>query len=230
MSFDLRTGKPVWMMGRPRLAKHKKLRKNIRSDVVVVGGGISGALMAYRLTNLGMQVTLIDSRTIGAGSTTASTAILSYEADVNLGELIEKIGRTPAVRAYRAGIEAIDLIGKMVKSLDDRCDFRRTQSLYLASSRKDVKLLERECAVRQKYKFRVRLLASEELSAKYGLNAQQELDQEIIALTSELARLKRERAPLALTLTFLLTHSAHVAAQLRATHPVFPPPLFGVAR
>jgi len=172
MSFDLRTGKPVWMMGRPRLAKHKKLKKNIRSDVVVVGGGISGALMAYRLTNLGMQVTLIDSRTIGAGSTAASTAILSYEADVNLGELIEKIGRTPAVRAYRAGIEAIDLIGKMVRRLDDRCNFRRTQSLYLASSRKDVKLLERECAVRQKYKFRVRLLASEELSAKYGLNAQ----------------------------------------------------------
>jgi cell division protein FtsB len=31
-------------------------------------------------------------------------------------------------------------------------------------------------------------------TGKYGLNAQQELDQEIIALTSELARLKRERA------------------------------------
>src|SRR5262244_397962 len=31
-------------------------------------------------------------------------------------------------------------------------------------------------------------------TGKYGLNARQELDQEIIALTSELARLKRERA------------------------------------
>ena len=31
-------------------------------------------------------------------------------------------------------------------------------------------------------------------TGKYGLNAQQELDQEIISLTSELARLKRERA------------------------------------
>jgi cell division protein FtsB len=31
-------------------------------------------------------------------------------------------------------------------------------------------------------------------TGKYGLNAQQELDQEIIALTSELARLKKERA------------------------------------
>ena len=31
-------------------------------------------------------------------------------------------------------------------------------------------------------------------TGRYGLNSQQELDQEIIALTSELARLKRERA------------------------------------
>ena len=31
-------------------------------------------------------------------------------------------------------------------------------------------------------------------TGRYGLNAQQELDQEIIALTSELARLKKERA------------------------------------
>jgi len=31
-------------------------------------------------------------------------------------------------------------------------------------------------------------------TGKYGLNAQQELDQEIVALTSELARLKQERA------------------------------------
>ncbi len=31
-------------------------------------------------------------------------------------------------------------------------------------------------------------------TGRYGLNARQELDQEIIALTSELARLKQERA------------------------------------
>src|SRR5262249_4262371 len=31
-------------------------------------------------------------------------------------------------------------------------------------------------------------------TGKYGLNARQELDQEIVALTAELARLKRERA------------------------------------
>ena len=38
-------------------------------------------------------------------------------------------------------------------------------------------------------------------TGKYGLNARQDLDQEIIALTSELARLKKERAEATITPT-----------------------------
>jgi glycine/D-amino acid oxidase-like deaminating enzyme len=171
MSLDLRTGKPVWSINKPRIARHKKLRKNIRSEVVVVGGGISGALIAHKLTDLGMQVTIVDSRKIGAGSTSASTAILSYEADVNLGELIKKIGRRTAVRAYRAGIEAIESIGETIKTLDDSCNFQKRRSLYLASSRRDVKLLERECKSRRRNKFRVKLLQKSQLATLFSLDA-----------------------------------------------------------
>jgi glycine/D-amino acid oxidase-like deaminating enzyme len=171
MSLDLRTGKPVWSINKPRIARHKKLMRNIRSDVVVVGGGISGALIAHRLTNLGMRVTIIDSRKIGAGSTAASTAILSYEADVNLGDLIKKIGKRPGVRAYRAGIEAIESIGETIKTLDDPCDFKKRRSLYLASNHRDVKLLEREFKTRQKNKFNVRLLPEQQLATRFSLRA-----------------------------------------------------------
>jgi glycine/D-amino acid oxidase-like deaminating enzyme len=171
MSLDLRTGTPVWIIEKHRFARHQKLTKNIRSEVVVVGGGISGALVAHRLTDLGMQVTIVDSRTIGAGSTAASTAILSYEADVNLGDLIKRIGRRSAVRAYRAGVAAIDSIGEAIKTLDDSCDFKKRRSLYLASNRKDVKLLERECKTRQKNNFNVRLLPRHEVSTLFSLEA-----------------------------------------------------------
>src|SRR6202161_4738510 len=171
MSLDLRTGRPVWAIHKPRTARHSKLAKNIRSDVVVIGGGISGALIAHSLTNLGMQVTIIEGRKIGAGSTAASTAILSYEADVNLGELIKKFGRRAAVRAYRAGVEAIDSIGRTIKTLDDSCDFKKRRSLYLASSRRDIKLLEREFKTRQKNKFNVKLLQRNQLASLFLLDA-----------------------------------------------------------
>jgi cell division protein FtsB len=44
-------------------------------------------------------------------------------------------------------------------------------------------------------------------TGKYGLNARQELDQEIVALTSELARLKRERADSAQRVSLLRSES-----------------------
>jgi len=101
----------------------------------------------------------------------ASTAILSYEADVNLFELIKQIGEHPAVRAYKMGIEAINSIGETVKMLDDPCDFRRRKSLYLASSLKDVKMMRRECRSRQRYGFNVELLERKELHELFSLNA-----------------------------------------------------------
>jgi glycine/D-amino acid oxidase-like deaminating enzyme len=172
MSLNLRSGKPVWMMRKPRIERHPTVSENIRGEVVVIGGGISGALMAHRLVNLGMDVTLIDARKIGAGSTAASTAILSYEADVNLGELIKKIGKRDAVRAYQAGVEAIGEIGRLTKKLDDRCDFRKRRSLYLASSEEDVKLLQREFEVRRRNGFEVEMVGREELWERFGLNAE----------------------------------------------------------
>jgi hypothetical protein len=92
------------------------------------------------------------------GSTMASTAILSYDPDVHLIDLISQLGQRSAVRAYRAGIEALDWLEQMIKTLDDSCDFRRRESSYLASNRKHAGIVRRECEVRQKHNFGVELL------------------------------------------------------------------------
>jgi len=171
MSLDLRTGRPVWLIGRQRIAGHRKLAKNIRSEVAVVGGGVSGALIAHRPVSLEKQVITVDSRDVGMGSTMASTAILSYEPDVHLIDLIAQIGQRPAVRAYRAGIEALDSLEQTIKTLDDSCDFRRRESIYLASNRSMPRIVRRECATRQKHNFKVELLTRRELAKSYSLRA-----------------------------------------------------------
>jgi glycine/D-amino acid oxidase-like deaminating enzyme len=161
----------VWLINRKQIAGHRKLAKNIRSEVAVVGGGVSGALIAHRLVSLGMQVIVVDSRDIGMGSTMASTAILSYEPDVHLIDLISRIGQRSAVRVYRAGIEALDSLEQTIKALDNSCDFRRRESLYLASNRKDALIVRRECEVRQKHNFKVELLTRDKLAKSYSLHA-----------------------------------------------------------
>jgi glycine/D-amino acid oxidase-like deaminating enzyme len=83
-----------------------------------VGGGVSGALIAHNLASLGKRVVIVDGRDVGMGSTMASTAILSYEPDVHLIDLISKIGRRSAVRAYRAGLDAPESLEQTIKTLD----------------------------------------------------------------------------------------------------------------
>ena len=168
MSLDLRTGRPVWLLNEKRITGHRKLAKDIRCEVAVVGGGVSGALIAHRLVNSGRQVIIVDTRDIGLGSTMASTAILSYEPDVHLIDLISQIGKRSAVRAYRAGLEALDSLEQTIKTLDDTCDFRRRESLYLASNRKDARMVRRECETRQKHDFKVELLTRRELAKSYS--------------------------------------------------------------
>ncbi len=53
----------------------------------MIGAGISGALIAERLTDDGLDIVMIDRRGPLAGSTTASTALLQYELDVPLSRL-----------------------------------------------------------------------------------------------------------------------------------------------
>jgi glycine/D-amino acid oxidase-like deaminating enzyme len=136
-----------------------------------VGGGVSGALIARRLVNLGMEVIIVDSRDVGMGSAMASTAILSYEPDVHLIDLISQIGKRAAVRAYRAGLEALESLEKTIETLGESCDFRRRESLYLASNRKDTRIVRRECATRIKHGFKVELLTCRQLGDSYSLRA-----------------------------------------------------------
>jgi glycine/D-amino acid oxidase-like deaminating enzyme len=171
VGIDLRTGQTVWNINPPHLRRHSKLTKDMRTEILVIGAGISGALISQSLTQLGMEVVTIDRRDIGKGSTTASTAMLSYEADLNLIDLIRKRGKKNAVRAYELGVEAIDAIEATVKTLDDASDFRRKRSLYLASSKRDVPMLRREFHVRKQNNFSVELLGRSEISTRYRIDA-----------------------------------------------------------
>ncbi|HTU26357.1 MAG TPA: FAD-binding oxidoreductase [Pirellulales bacterium] len=139
------------------------LEGDARCDVAVLGGGITGALVAYRLVAEGVDTVLIDKRELGTGSTAASTGLLQYEIDTPLVDLVEMVGERRAVHAYRRGLEAIDEIEQLVAELGDPCGFRRRESLYFASHFWHAGRLRREAECRQRHGFDVELLDADEL-------------------------------------------------------------------
>jgi glycine/D-amino acid oxidase-like deaminating enzyme len=126
------------------------LTRDRRCDVVVIGAGISGALVADALTGRGLSVIAIDRRHPAHGSTSASTALLQYELDQHLVDLIDELGRERAVDAYRGCLEGVRNLGRLARQLDEDVGFCRRPSLYYASRARDVGALRREAAARQR--------------------------------------------------------------------------------
>ena len=93
---DLKSGLPVWLVKRPLKLKIETSLGRTSTDVLVVGTGISGALVADALMQAGYSVLALDRREPMSGSTPASTTLLQFELDTSLVELSRKIGKSDA--------------------------------------------------------------------------------------------------------------------------------------
>jgi glycine/D-amino acid oxidase-like deaminating enzyme len=169
--MDLHTGPPFWLVRDGLPATYPALRQNASADVVVLGAGITGALVAYELVNAGADVIVIDRADVASGSSAATSGLLLYDTDASLEELIPSVGAAGAARVYQLGLQAIDKIERLTQSLDNPCGFARRQSLYLASRRRHVSALKRECEHRQKLGLDVAFLAPADLESRYSFSA-----------------------------------------------------------
>ncbi len=168
--MNLHSSYPFWLAKNGLPFDYPKVEESTSADVVIMGGGISGALVAYHLINAGVNCMLIDARTIGLGSTCASTSLLQYEIDTPLCELIDKAGLKNAVRAYQLCAEAIDKLGKIAKKIKFT-DFEFNQSLYYAAFKKDLFFLKEEFNARKENGFDVDFLDKRVLKKQFSIDA-----------------------------------------------------------
>ena len=166
--MDLTTGVPFWLVRDGLTATYPKLNEDRRCDVAVIGGGITGAMVSQRFAEEGLHTVLLEGREMGYGSTGSSTALLQYELDTHLVDLAERIGTEAAQRCYRLCVEAVEGIGRLAEAIGAETDYRRRSSLYLASHRRDAKLLERERRARREIGIEVDLLSPSEIRSRYA--------------------------------------------------------------
>ena len=166
------------------------------ADVVVVGAGITGALVADALSEAGLHVVVIDRRLPTSGSTAVSTALLQYDLDTELQELIDLVGERDAVRAYQLSVGALHTLDQLTQSLPDRCGFAWQTSLYLASTRRHTARLQQEAAVRQRAGLDVEFCDQAAITAGYGVPSHGALRTKVAAVVDpvRLARALLARA------------------------------------
>jgi glycine/D-amino acid oxidase-like deaminating enzyme len=166
--MDLTSGTPLWptLVGLP--AVYPRLRQDLRCDVAVIGGGITGALVAHRFALAGIHTVLVEADEIAHGSTAATTALIQYEIDTHLTELIDRVGADPAARSYQLCLEAVRGIETLATSGGDGCGWRSTRSLYLGTRRRDRHGLEQELVARRAAGIEVDYLTERDIRQRFS--------------------------------------------------------------
>jgi len=165
----LRSNESYWLLKNGIINSYPSLRKDISCDVLIVGGGITGSLMAFQLCSEGYKTVLIDKRDVSMGSTSATTSLLQYELDKPLYSLIDLVGEQAAVSTYQQGVQAIQKLEGIVKSLNIACDYETKKSLFVARTDNDVQWLTLEFECRKKFNFEVRWLTKAQLLSEFGV-------------------------------------------------------------
>jgi len=167
--LDLRSGRPVWLAYRVPTVPAGRLDRDVKTDVVIVGMGISGAMIAESLTARGHSVIAIDRRGAIRGSTAATTALVAFEIDQPLIRLSELIGHAGAEQAWRRSRLSIGNIEGRIATLEIRCDLARVPSLYLAGNAMAPRELDEEAEARRSAGIAADYLSRKHLRERFGI-------------------------------------------------------------
>ena len=161
---------PFWAVNNGLPTNYPSLQRDVACDAIVIGGGITGALVAIHLTEAGVKTAVLDKRDIGTGSTSGSTALLQYEIDVPLRELIKKRGAAAAVRSYQLCRNAIGKLERLVSRLKIECGFERKPSLFLARYQREIPELQEELQLRRKMGIELEFYDASALRARFSFS------------------------------------------------------------
>ncbi len=102
------------------------LKQDTKTDVLVIGGGITGILCAYMLQRAGVDYILVEAARICDGITKNTTAKITLQHGLIYDKLIRTFGPDHAGLYAKANMEALEQYREICKTID--CDFEKRDS------------------------------------------------------------------------------------------------------
>lgn len=133
----------IWENKKQKKAKIDKLI-DLETDILIIGGGITGISTAYFLMDSDQKVTLIDKGSIGMGVTSKTTAKLNYLQGIIYQELEKSFDRKISKLYFDSQIEAIELVRKIIKKEKIDCDLEKCDSFIFTKEDKGIKKINAE--------------------------------------------------------------------------------------
>ena len=164
---NIHSGQSLWEHLRAPGAPQRSLTRDLDTEILVVGAGITGAMIADVLCEAGFETTVVERRRATHGATAASTALVQYEIDTPLRELARKIGHRNAVRAWRRSRLAVLSLKAHLHEAEIPSTSRNT--LFLAGNKLDSGALALEARARIAAGLETVVLSRAALKQRFGI-------------------------------------------------------------
>ena len=126
----------IWAKG-VTLPAFPKLEQNLKTEVLIIGGGLTGLLCAWQLQQAGVDYVLVEADAIMHGTSRNTTAKLTSQHGFLYHKLLRRFGPEKARQYYLANEAALAGYREMARSID--CDFETQDNyIYATASTKDL--------------------------------------------------------------------------------------------
>ena len=122
------------------LPRFDPLDGDLKTDVLVIGGGLTGLLCAHQLTRAGVDCALVEADRLCGGVTGNTTAKLTFQHGLIYARLLREFGPERARLYLEANREALGKYRELCRDID--CDFEERDSYVYALT--DRRKLDRE--------------------------------------------------------------------------------------
>ncbi len=125
----------VWNNGES-IKEFPSLSGEIKTDVLIIGGGMCGILCAYFLKQAGVDCVVSEADRVCGGVTRGTTAKITLQHGLIYQKIIKKYGKDIASLYLESQKKALEAFQKMAQSID--CDFELCDSFVYSTSDREI--------------------------------------------------------------------------------------------
>lgn len=149
----------------------KILNENIKTDILIIGGGITGISTALYLKNKNLNITLIEANEIGSGATLNTTGKITFLQGLIYHKLENIFDFNTSLKYLQSQLEAINLIKQNINKYNIDCDYQENSSYVYTNNDNEIKefLKEQEFLDKANLNYKIINKLPNNLPCKYGI-------------------------------------------------------------
>lgn len=145
--------------------KIQQLNRDLKVDIAIIGGGMTGLSAAQAFLKKGFKVALVEKDFCGAGATGKSSGFITPDSEFGLSEFIRRFGKEGAKKLWDFGNLGVEFIRNNIVKNNIECDYLVQDAFFVANNKKSIKSIEEEYKARKYLGYKTNLYYKNNLNS-----------------------------------------------------------------